>query len=763
MASPSLTEQILADYDGGRVGLVQSSDKLLEALAAENLLYTMTVDPRQVGLDPSNRDSMGVNAKEVHRLMGEIATVGWSWPATAHAVCCEAKPGDTSLEEYNVMLVKGLALAPVLPNSILFGSLSCGHTNMALRCLGAAVPSSCPLLSEGGKLDLDKLSKRDTEFAKAAMTGLKWKVLRHSVRERYPAVLGLLQAALNVAGNVQQKVHEVQGLQQLWALATNYQKKGEAVNWAEIKAVIKRSLPSFVDSLDSMIAFVASQSGGLEGSFLKYFLAFHRLFVKPTVRSSVPSGLYAALSTFPHHYLAWAILEAAFTCPKEHVKAGGLCSFVSAGDVSGVLKEQAAAVQEAERYLRDVRELLPAAGVAGALWEDNQLLQPVAKMEISLARFLLKKSTKEDFKGVKEIAAAFIGHLKQECPHIKASVFEERWMLQAVCAPVPLEKRVSAQSIVLAEIDKSGKVVSSLSRLRLQGMNLGTVVARSGSADLHTISSISDKAFGGSDGILLQAFGGNDVDPEETVELEAFLKEFAVRDPKEQRQVHPFWPLGRFVNSAAAERLYLKGQVFTALGCMGSLIEDYFSPAASVQVMVKPNRTVLAAKAFQISALVLGPDTNTVKDLRVGKDEMPEKGLEAVLKPANPRWRFFLEAPKGSDLCSPAYLVSTTADSKKANVVWSTLSVASLVAFDFVGKPRPKICDKGPRGKDVDEFSPEAVNKNLVVHLPVLINTKALQQGQELLLLCERPQKRAAKAVAAITNLDIAKKARMAK
>jgi hypothetical protein len=406
-----------------------------------------------------------------------------------------------------------------------------------------------------------------------------------------------------------------------------------------------------------------------------------------------------------------------------------------------------------------VRELLPVAGVAGALWEDNQLLQPVAKMEISLARFVLKKATKENFKDVKEIAIAFIGHLKKECPHINASVFENRWLLQAVSAPVPLEKQVSAQSIVLAEIDKSGKVVSSLSRMRLQGMNLGTIVARRGSADLHTISSINDNQM--VDRILLQAFGGKDDVPEDAVELEEFLKEFEVRDPKEQQQGHPFWPSGRLVNSETAERLYLKGQVFTALGCMGTLIEEYFSPADSVLVMVKPNRTVLAAKAFQISALVLGPDTNIVKDLKIGKDEMPTKGLEAVLKPANPKFRFFLEAPKGSELCSPAYLVATTEDSKKANVVWSTLSVASLVAFDFVGKQRPKSC--GKRGEDADELSPEAVNKDIVVHLPVLINTKALQQGQKLLLLCERPPKRAAKAVAAITNLDIAKKAKTTK
>ena len=757
-------EQILADYDGGRVGLVQTCDKLLEAFAASDLLYIMTVDPRQVGLDPSNRDSMGVNAKEVHRLMGEIATVGWSWPATAHAVCCEAKPQDTSLQEYNGMLVKGLDLAPVLPNTIAFGSLSCGHTNMALRCLGAAVPSSCPMLSEGGKLDLDKLCRRDPEFAKAATTGLKWKVLRHVVRERYPPVLSIIQAALNVAGNVQQKVHEVQGLQQLWTLATNYQKKGEAVDWAAIKVVIKRSLPSFVDSLDSMIAFVASHSGGLQGSFLKYFLAFHRLFVKPTVRSAVPSGLYAALSIFPHHYLAWAILEAAYTCPKEHIKPGGLCTFVSAADVAGLLKGDMAAVLEAEMYLREVREFLVTAGVAGALWSDNQLINPVAKLEINIARFLLKKSTKDNYKDVKDIARDFIGQMKTECPKVRTSVWEDRWALQPLCgALVPQERRVSADSIVLVEINVGGKVVSPLGRLRQQGMNLGTVVARKGFADLWSVSSISEHE--GIDRILLQAFGGKDDEPEEAVDLDDFLNDFEVRDPKEQRQVHPSWPSGRLVNSEAAERLYLKGQVFTALGCMGSLIESYFSPADSVQVMVKPSRTVLAAKCFQIAAMVLGPDTNSVKDLKIGKDEMPVNGLEAVFKPENRNFKFFLEAPKGSDVCSPAYHVATTEDSKKANVVWITLSVSHLVAFDFIGKPRPKICAKkeGSKGNASEDPSPEHVHENLVVHLPVLINTKPLQLGQELLLLADRPQKRTVKAVTAITNLDIAKKAKTAR
>jgi hypothetical protein len=42
----------------------------------------------------------------------------------------------------------------------------------------------------------------------------------------------------------------------------------------------------------------------------------------------------------------------------------------------------------------------------------------------------------------------------------------------------------------------------------------------------------------------LEAFGGKDSDPPTSVAVDEFLNEFEVRDPKEQRQVHPSWPSG---------------------------------------------------------------------------------------------------------------------------------------------------------------------------------------------------------------------------
>ena len=126
-------------------------------------------------------------------MASDIVHIGWSWQATSHAICVQVPPGDKTVEDFNRRLCQGSGLAPVLPDSIQFGSLACGHTNMALRAIAAGVPSSYPLLSEDGKLSLDRLRRRDPEFAKAVEKGLRWKVLRHEVRVMFPKALDIIQ------------------------------------------------------------------------------------------------------------------------------------------------------------------------------------------------------------------------------------------------------------------------------------------------------------------------------------------------------------------------------------------------------------------------------------------------------------------------------------------------------------------------------------------------------------------------------------------
>lgn len=173
---------VFLERDQGRGGLVDHRGRL--AAAAR----------RQVGFDTANRSGAGGNVAEVGLLASDIACLGFSWDAVSHAICVEETPGSRAIEHFNRKLCEGSALAPVLPDSIRFGSLACGHTNMGLRAIAAGCPSECSILSEDGRFSLQKLQARDPEYAKAVTQGLHWKVLRWVVRREFPQALDIIQA-----------------------------------------------------------------------------------------------------------------------------------------------------------------------------------------------------------------------------------------------------------------------------------------------------------------------------------------------------------------------------------------------------------------------------------------------------------------------------------------------------------------------------------------------------------------------------------------
>ncbi len=108
-------------------------------------------------------------------------------------------------------------------------------------------------------------------------------------------------------------------------------------------------------------------------------------------------------------------------------------------------------------------------------------------------------------------------------------------------------------------------------------------------------------------------------------------------------------------------------------------------------------------------------------------------------------------------------LVCNTDDKEKSNVVWNSIAVSSLLGYDFAGKPRPVLCLAKPRrmnAKVVEKTSPEDVTTESAGRLPLLINHKAINVGDELLLFMPaRQQTRPARTVASITVSVLAQRA----
>jgi len=201
---------------------------------------------------------------------------------------------------------------------------------------------------------------------------------------------------LNVAGQAQRKETEISGLMQLHALAASYQQKGLSPDWTAIRRAVLRSLPPYRDNLGARISFVATRSGGTDGRFLKDLAMFHQNFATPSIRASLPAALYEQLGLPPHHFLALAIWEAAYTCPRETLKGSTVCTWISASEVASLANaataEKRAQVEQAERFLSQARLLLPSTGLSpDLLYTDNKLVKVFGNLDCRMARFVLSK------------------------------------------------------------------------------------------------------------------------------------------------------------------------------------------------------------------------------------------------------------------------------------------------------------------------------------------------------------------------------------
>ena len=92
---------------------------------------------------------------------------------------------------------------PVLPNSIYFASLACGHTNTGLRAIWHGCLPASEVLGNGTNFDIEVIRKEDPAYADAAEKGLIWTVIPHYIFDAFPALVGLFDATRNASGHVQ--------------------------------------------------------------------------------------------------------------------------------------------------------------------------------------------------------------------------------------------------------------------------------------------------------------------------------------------------------------------------------------------------------------------------------------------------------------------------------------------------------------------------------------------------------------------------------
>ena len=771
--------KLVAQAKSDKRGLLQLADELWTTLVDKGLGYTMAINPRSVGVDVCNRHGQGLNPLEVFVLANEIAELGWSWAQTRHATCVEVLPGDLTTERFNATVVEGTGLPPPEPHSIKYGSLSGGHTNYVLRCIAAGVASDDPLLSDGGRMSLTKLQGRDPTFGTAVCQGLTWRVLVWQVRILYPAVLDIIQTAMNMPNSTGRKENEMQGLLKLHSLSATAMRAGSDVNWPVVKRAVLRSRPQYSDNIDSMVEFLVARSGGADGHFLRFLSAFHRHFVNPSQKATLPGMVYTALAGMREFFMSLAIFEAAYACPRKDAP-GGVIGWVRPGDITALANpnnpKAVARLRAAEEHLKFARVSLDAIGLGTDIVDQPALLKPFVSFDISMAAFVLDKQQhlKATHKSARSVARAFVQDLRKVAPHAKLSVLDDAW-------PDEETSEVTAASsepgpLALYAVAADGTMVDPIGRLRAKGFDLGLYARKdigeaTGREEIRQLYKLT--TLGGRAAVVMRDDATDNCSL--VVGLDDLLAEWVVTNPKAVVENHPQWPECRPALSTAGRGLHQRGAILASLQAL-AVIADH-DVTTKVEILWKPTKKVVALVDLPVGALVLLPETRVVKSIAAGStEEVPSTAVSVSFVGASGGFCHYLMPASSDDVVAPLWVVTTVDEEDKANMKWTYCHVQSVFGVDFAGplkpSPQPTLRDgkgrggKGRGGKGrgrkptQDEVDEVATATSSQLEVPVLINAMAVKQGDVLTVFKKKAQK-VDKALEAITVARVAKRARM--
>ena len=559
-------EKLVADYESRVIGLVTAADDLEEEMEKIGLMQVrVRIPPKNLGFDPSNRNSTGGQIMEIHLLVEDIAFVGFSWQACAHAICCTLAPGDTACEEFNRKYFTDETLAPITPGQFLFGTLACGHTNAGLRCIEAGTPTATTLIATDGRFDLGRLQHRDQKYADAVHSGLFWKVISHNVRALpYGSkILNIISEARNVEGRLQRSETDWQGLNKIHCKARSYQLKGLSPDWSDIRQDVLRSRPHWAEDIDNYIAFLVSKSGGMEGQYMVEYGCFYRDFIDPSNRF-LPGEVFGAAAEIPYPYLAYAVIKTAYTCPKVYIKHR-ICNWIEPSRVVALKGDKCEFdLRYCEKVLREFREAIPELGFSSKIVDDKALIRIFTQLDTRMGRLLLNKQEKSSvvFSRPEElvyVAACDLFELQEK----RGQQFSAAPLLREFgCPPPPppqqqtpaAKAKASAAFLSLVEIDASGGL-EGLAQLRASGFDLNAFVCRKGNADC-VYSIISVEGVGSVAKVFLENTTSREV---EEVRIDAFLNEWERGRISTALVKMKGWPEGRTSRTDTAKILFNKG------------------------------------------------------------------------------------------------------------------------------------------------------------------------------------------------------------
>lgn len=224
--------------------------------------------PSLVHIHLDNRGELGCDPTEVHGLLNDIGSSGWSW-SEVKAVETEVPHPYIKVQEFNRKLIESSQgmLPEVRPGSVKFASLSATHTNLVLRLFAAGCKHSDERFCTPDHLSMEKLQRHDSTFHEAVMHGLSWDILSSEILSSFPELASLIQLTASISGQLQRKEAQLQLAKRAYACWEKKSKQNLQVKFEDVKADLLRSKPACQESLANLLRFVMQYGGGKAAVF----------------------------------------------------------------------------------------------------------------------------------------------------------------------------------------------------------------------------------------------------------------------------------------------------------------------------------------------------------------------------------------------------------------------------------------------------------------------------------------------------------------
>ena len=199
------TGRILSEYRQGKNAHAFSlRDQAIGLCKSMNLLRKQTLSSRYVVVHPRNRYGDGLVPEQVYKLVDAFASHGFSLLEIGLPLASEVPPATNprgaEAKEFNQAIVKDAqgALPPIAEEEYMIMSVAKSHSSMASRCVIFAMPHDNAMVTDNGRLSLQKTRAISPEYADAIEQGFEWNVLLWQAEEAFPPLIDLLQETGNL-------------------------------------------------------------------------------------------------------------------------------------------------------------------------------------------------------------------------------------------------------------------------------------------------------------------------------------------------------------------------------------------------------------------------------------------------------------------------------------------------------------------------------------------------------------------------------------